>query len=79
MEGVNGLLVAADVTGDGHYTEYPSDKETVALQLPFRDGKLPAHEVLSRGACKTASQVQRKCEESLPPTRDGTANEELKR
>src|SRR3569833_2097629 len=55
MEGVNVFLVAADVTGNGHYTDYPSDKETVALQLPFRDGKVPAHDVLHTGACKTFS------------------------
>ncbi len=31
MEGVNGLMIAADVFGQGHFTEYPSDKATVAL------------------------------------------------
>jgi len=51
MEGVNGLVVATDVTGVGHYTEYPSDKETVALQLPFLNGIVPGHEVLHSGAC----------------------------
>ncbi|KAJ9148456.1 hypothetical protein NKR23_g4937 [Pleurostoma richardsiae] len=44
MEGVNGLVVATDVTGVGHYTEYPSDKETVALQLPFLNRIVPGHE-----------------------------------
>jgi hypothetical protein len=57
MEGVNGLIVAADTTGIGHYTEYPSDKETVALQIPFADGKVPAHDVLKEGACHSTSQV----------------------
>jgi hypothetical protein len=51
MEGVNGLIVAADVKGIGHFTTYPSDKETVALQIPFKDGIAPRHEVLKRGAC----------------------------
>ena len=59
MEGVNGLLVATDVRGIGHYTEYPSDKETVALQLPFRDGNPPAHIVLHRGACRGSRQLRK--------------------
>jgi hypothetical protein len=57
MEGVNGLIVAADTTGIGHHTAYPSDKETVALQIPFADGKVPAHKILKQGACHSASQV----------------------
>lgn len=61
MEGVNGLLVANDVTGIGHYTDYPSDKETVALQLPFRDGKLPGHMIVHSGSCKVSNQVQKQC------------------
>lgn len=40
MEGVNGLMIAADVVGRGHVTEYPSDKVTVALQIPFKDGEV---------------------------------------
>jgi len=51
MEGVNGLMVAADVTGDGHYTMYPSNKETIALQIPFLNGTMPKHEVLRDGVC----------------------------
>ena len=51
MEGVNGLMVAADVRGEGHYTAYPSDKETVALQIPFAGGQLPDHSVLYGGVC----------------------------
>jgi hypothetical protein len=58
MKGVNGLLVAADVTGVGHYTNYPSNKQTVALQFPFIDGKVPDHTVLHRGACKANSQLK---------------------
>lgn len=51
MEGVNGLMVAADVEGEGHYTAYPSDKETVALQIAFAGGGLPEHTVLRKGVC----------------------------
>jgi hypothetical protein len=57
VEGVNGLVVAADVVGHGHHTAYPSDKETVALQIPFAAGKVPDHKVLKQGACHSASQV----------------------
>ena len=57
MEGVNGFLVAADVTGTGHYTDYPSDKTTIALQVPFKNGRLPEHDVLHSGACKSAGQI----------------------
>jgi hypothetical protein len=51
VEGVNGLMVAADVYGKGHWTDYPSDKPTVALQIPFQDGDLPDHEVIGKGVC----------------------------
>lgn len=51
MEGVNGLMIAADTVGVGHVTEYPSDKPTVALQIPFEDGRVPEHRVLYRGVC----------------------------
>jgi hypothetical protein len=51
VEGVNGLMIAADVLGKGHWTDYPSDKPTVALQIPFQDGKLPDHEILAKGVC----------------------------
>ena len=50
-EGINGLVVAADVRGIGHFTEYPGEEETVALQVMFRDGVAPAHEVVGRGKC----------------------------
>jgi hypothetical protein len=65
MEGVNPVLVAADLTGSGHTTEYPSNKETVALQLPFLDGKAPEHEVLHRGACTAMKQVQDNCDDHV--------------
>ncbi|KAJ9628052.1 hypothetical protein H2203_003274 [Taxawa tesnikishii (nom. ined.)] len=57
MEGVNGLVVAADVIGVGHYTSYPSDKETIALQLPFANGQVPPHEVLGRSACRSSQRI----------------------
>jgi hypothetical protein len=57
VEGVNGLVVAADTAGIGHHTAYPSDKETVALQIPFANGVVPPHKVLKQGACHSASQV----------------------
>lgn len=51
VEGVNPLMIAADYWGEGHFTRYPSDKETVALQVPFRDGEMPEHEVVGEGVC----------------------------
>lgn len=51
MVGVNGFMIAADIRGVGHYTAYPSDKETVALQIPFRDGMLPEHRLVGPGPC----------------------------
>ncbi|KAL2818692.1 hypothetical protein BJX63DRAFT_383783 [Aspergillus granulosus] len=53
MEGVNGLLVAVDDAGEGHYTDYPSDKTAVALQIPFENGIIPSHTVAHSGACKS--------------------------
>jgi hypothetical protein len=51
VEGVNNLIVANDVRGEGHFTDYPSDKPSIALQIPFRDGKVPEHRVVNEGAC----------------------------
>ena len=51
MEGVNGLMIAADTKGDGHVTEYPSDKPSVALQIPFAGGRMPKHLVVGKGVC----------------------------
>ncbi|CAD0090067.1 unnamed protein product [Aureobasidium vineae] len=53
--GNQGLLVAADTTGDGHITEYPSEQYTSVLTIPFPDGLVPAHEKLSSGACHFSS------------------------
>ncbi|KAF2728010.1 hypothetical protein EJ04DRAFT_504788 [Polyplosphaeria fusca] len=49
--GIGGLLFAADTTGTGHITRYPSDEITVAITAPFEDGKIPGHVVLGSGAC----------------------------
>jgi len=53
---VNPLIVAADSEGFGHVTEYPGNVETVALQLPFKNGVIPEHEVLHDGPCKREKQ-----------------------
>ena len=47
----NQVIIANDMYGVGHNTEYPLDIETVALQLPFKDGILPAYQVLRSGPC----------------------------
>ena len=52
VEGVNPVVIAADDWGEGHVTDYPGDQETVALQIPFRDGKVPAHEVVGERVCE---------------------------
>ena len=52
--GKYGLIVAADtpdVSEDGHFTEYPGDSDTVALQVPLKDGEKLEHQVLHGGAC----------------------------
>lgn len=49
--GANGLLVAVDTIGTGHISTYPSDVSTVSLQIPFADGSVPEHTVLSWGPC----------------------------
>lgn len=50
--GAGGLLIAADTTGSGHITRYPSDQETVGILAPFEGGKIPQHEVVKEGACQ---------------------------
>ncbi|KAB5558729.1 hypothetical protein GE09DRAFT_919448, partial [Coniochaeta sp. 2T2.1] len=57
VEGINNVVVAADDVEHGHFTDYPGDKETTALQIPFKNGKVPGHEVINQGACKASSQV----------------------
>ncbi|PKX92715.1 uncharacterized protein P174DRAFT_442584 [Aspergillus novofumigatus IBT 16806] len=54
LGGKHGMILAldtADVSADGHYTEYPSDEVTVAMAVPLGDEE-PAHRVLYQGACK---------------------------
>lgn len=49
--GVNGLIVASDITGEGHITEYPMSMAAIALQLPFEGGVVPNHAVVSNTPC----------------------------
>ncbi|KAI2632618.1 hypothetical protein GGS26DRAFT_591058 [Hypomontagnella submonticulosa] len=49
-----GLIFAADtadVSRKGHRTQYPGITETIALQIPTQDGKVPEHSVLHMGPC----------------------------
>ncbi|KAL8653368.1 MAG: hypothetical protein Q9210_002145 [Variospora velana] len=51
--GRDGLIIAADtkdVSRVGHETRYPNGEETVAISMPFADGKVPEHVVLEEGA-----------------------------
>lgn len=68
MEGVNGLMIAADVVGPGHFTAYPSDKTSIALQIPFRDAKMPKHSVLKRGVCHSSAILQKEQYRSVDQT-----------
>jgi len=52
--GKYGLLIAVDnaaVSKYGHITTYPSDADTVTLQVPFASGVAPDHTVLHEGPC----------------------------
>ncbi|KAI0121012.1 hypothetical protein BJ170DRAFT_645973 [Xylariales sp. AK1849] len=54
-----GLIFAADTADfsrQGHRTQYPGITETIALQIPTKDGRVPAREVLHGGPC-TANEV----------------------
>ncbi len=58
--GKYGLIIAADtaaVSTLGHITEYPSNQETIALQIPTLDGVVPAHRVLHGGACSGSEMM----------------------
>ncbi|KAI0097212.1 hypothetical protein GGR51DRAFT_566758 [Nemania sp. FL0031] len=49
-----GLIFAADtkdVSSKGHRTQYPGITETIALQIPTADGKVPEHRILHDGPC----------------------------
>ncbi|KAF8493995.1 hypothetical protein F5888DRAFT_1721520 [Russula emetica] len=59
--GKNGLIFAADtaaVGASGHSTNYPSNSETIALQIPT-GGTIPQHNVLYSGPCKPAELERR--------------------
>ena len=49
------MIIAADtsnVSQKGHNTDYPSDQETTAIQIPIHGGVVPEHTVLHAGPCK---------------------------
>ncbi|KAL2014814.1 hypothetical protein VTN00DRAFT_2339 [Thermoascus crustaceus] len=46
------FLDTADVSAEGHYTDYPSDEVTISLQIPFAEDNPPEHRVLHMGAWK---------------------------
>ncbi|KAI8948667.1 hypothetical protein F4801DRAFT_441893 [Xylaria longipes] len=49
-----GLIFAADtndVSKEGHRTQYPGITETIALQIPTADGKVPKHNLVHEGPC----------------------------
>jgi len=51
MEGVKVLTVATDNPGDGHYTDHPSEHETVAPQILSKVRIFPAQIIIHNGAC----------------------------
>ena len=55
--GENGIIIAVDTASTGHNTSYPSNSETVALQIPFEGGAYPAHSVVMDGPC-VGNQLQ---------------------
>ncbi|KAI4865459.1 hypothetical protein F4821DRAFT_252406 [Hypoxylon rubiginosum] len=49
-----GLVFAADtadISRQGHRTRYLGTSEVIALQIPTKDGEVPAHTVLHEGPC----------------------------
>ncbi|KAI1108445.1 hypothetical protein F5Y14DRAFT_436122 [Nemania sp. NC0429] len=55
-----GIAFAADtqdVSVRGHRTQYPGITETIGLQIPTADGKVPAHLVLHPGPCSAGEIV----------------------
>lgn len=50
------ILLAVDTDTTGHITTYPSDEQTIALQIPTAGGIVPNHTVLHSGACKSSEQ-----------------------
>lgn len=55
--GQNGIIIAADTVGTGHYASYPTNDETVTLFIPFEGGAYPAHTVVAEGPC-VGNQLQ---------------------
>ena len=56
----NSMIVAADTTGPGHYTTFPTGETTHALQIPLAGGLsgLPDYRVLNAdGPCESDDQV----------------------
>lgn len=53
--GPNQFLLALDTTGKGHWTDYPGDEETWALQIPLEEGWeeiVQGWKVVGEGACR---------------------------
>ncbi|KAH8203935.1 hypothetical protein TruAng_001877 [Truncatella angustata] len=55
--GEDGVIIAMDTQGVGHYTDYPSDQPSVALQIPFKEGVPPKHRVTNQGPCILAKLI----------------------
>lgn len=58
--GKNGLLVANDPHTSGHITAFPSDEQTVVLQVAWAEQSqkgAPAHRVRHDGPCKEKEQI----------------------
>ena len=47
----------ADASKYGHITTYPSDADTVTLQIPFAGVEVPMHEVLYEGPCAWSETI----------------------
>jgi hypothetical protein len=59
--GKDGVIFAADVaavSSSGHSTNYPSNAETIALQIPT-GGAIPQHNVLHPGPCSPGEIIKR--------------------
>ncbi|KAI0597314.1 hypothetical protein F4775DRAFT_560716 [Biscogniauxia sp. FL1348] len=55
-----GLIFAADtadVSRRGHKTAFPGNAETMGLQIPTRNGEIPAHSVVHAGPCEESEMV----------------------
>ncbi|MCJ1325583.1 hypothetical protein MMC10_002246 [Thelotrema lepadinum] len=58
--GKRGLLIAADtadISEHGHNTTYPSDENTISINIPTKNGKIPKHTCLYRGPCKDTEML----------------------